>query len=230
MHKIFVIISIISLFLFAHVNTYAVAPVDVSDKTATKPGTLLRENLKGTLTSLSSTLAPTQLVLTISAKKGNGLQAIVNITNTTKIIRKYNGTASLSELNMNDTLSITGKWSDRNKTFFDARVIKDKSIQKRNGVFFGIIKSADTTAKIKTLTVMTEKRGEQKITVLTDTIIVNRKMEDINFTELKAGHKIRIKGLWNNKTNTVTETEQIKDFSLPEKDDWSLTPTPTKMP
>ncbi len=210
--------------------TYAVAPVDVSDKTATKPGILLRANLNGTLASLSSTLAPTQLVLNVSSGKDNGMQVIVNVASTTKIIRKYNGTASLSELNMNDTLLISGKWSDQNKTFFDANVIKDKSIQKRNGVFFGIIKSSDSTTKTKTLTVATEKRGSQKITVSAETIIVNRKMEDINFTELKAGHKIRIKGLWNNKTNTITETEQIKDFSLPEKDDLLSTPTPTNIP
>jgi len=39
------------------------------------------------------------------------------------------------------------------------------------------------------------------------------------------GHRIRVKGLWNNKNSTVTEVSHVKDFDLPVRPIGTVAPT-----
>lgn len=58
-------------------------------------------------------------------------------------------------------------------------------------------------------------QGSQTVTVTSSTKFVNRKVETIIQSDIAVGHRIRVKGLWNNKTNIISEVTHVKDFSLP---------------
>jgi len=124
--------------------------------------------------------------------------------------RRFGGKSSLAEISTNDKLNILGKWNNEEKTEIKAANIRDLSIQKRFATFFGEVKSVSG----QTLVVTTAKKGEQIITIGDSTKLVNRKMETITFADILAGHRIRIKGLWDRANNTVTEVKQIKDFTF----------------
>ena len=60
-----------------------------------------------------------------------------------------------------------------------------------------------------------EKRADQTVTVTSSTEFENRKGETITQTDVKVGHKVRVRGLWDRTLNTVTEVTNVKDFNLP---------------
>lgn len=166
---------------------------------------------------------------TLSAKKGNILTVTkddktytVTVDKKTQLRRRFWGKAALSEMQEKDTLNIIGKWTNAEKTKITARLVKDTSIQKRYGVFFGTIQSTTATG----LVMETEKRGTQTVTYSSTTRFLNRKSQIIKKDQIKSGDKVRIKGLWNNQANTITEVVQVKDFSLPVIPP-TLTPKPT---
>lgn len=158
--------------------------------------------LGGKIESISGT------VLTVS-KDGNTYT--VNTDGRTVSRRKFFGAAKLTEMQAGDMVNVHGKWADEAKKTIQVTLIRDLSIQKRRGVFFGTVDSVSGN----TIMLSTEKRGKQTVTITSATRLVNRKMQRIKVTDIAAGHRIRIKGLWDSANNTITEVVQIKDFSLP---------------
>jgi hypothetical protein len=138
----------------------------------------------------------------------------------TQLRRRFWGKANLDEFQINDRVDIVGKWTDENQTSVQAVIIRNLSIQKRYGVFFGKITSIEN----QQIVIETVKRGSLTVVVIDSTKLVNRKMEELKLTDLAVGHYLRVKGLWNNQANTLTEVTQIKDFSLP------ILPKPTRGP
>ena len=65
----------------------------------------------------------------------------VNITDKTQILRKFGGKSSLSEYSVGDEVVVFGKFTDDTKLTIDAKTIKNNSIQKRWGAFFGKVTS-----------------------------------------------------------------------------------------
>lgn len=166
---------------------------------------------KGTVTVISgSTLTVTK----------EGITYTVSTDANTIFRRRFGGKSQLSEITVNDTVNILGKWQNEEKTQILATHIRDLSIQKRHATFFGIVKTkTDTTLVLTTVT-----RGEQTITITTSTKLVNRKMEEIKMADIQIGHRVRVKGIWDLTSKSVTETTQIKDFSIPAQ------PSPTATP
>jgi hypothetical protein len=150
--------------------------------------------------------APTTLTVTKEGKTYT-----VNVSATTQIRRRFGGKGTLADLQINDSLDVVGKWTDETQTTIDAKVIRDESVQKRLAVFIGKVKSISGS----TIVIDSVARGTQTITVATTTKIVSRKETGIALTDIKEGHVIRVKGLWNNQLNTVSEVTHIKDYSLP---------------
>ena len=149
----------------------------------------------------------------------DGTTYTIMITSTTRLVRKYGAKADLSEFRTGDIVSVVGKFTDEAKTTIEARIVRNLTIQKRWGVFFGTVATADG---MNQLTMTTAKRGAQAVIVDGNTKLVNRKMEVIGLTQILVGHKIRVKGVWDNQSNTIRETDQIKDYSIPARS----TPTP----
>lgn len=132
---------------------------------------------------------------------------------TTKFVRRFGGTSTLSELTVGDSLEIVGRWTDDTKTAVEACIVRDLSIQKKRGTFVGDVVSISDTGFV--MTTVSESRQNQTVTVGSATKIVNRKEVAITLSDIKVGHRIRVKGLWNKTNNTVTEVTHVKDYSLP---------------
>lgn len=139
---------------------------------------------------------------------------------TTKIVRRFGGESSLSELTIGDQLGVVGRFTDDTKTTITACVIRDLSIQKRFGTFVGDVKS------LSPLVITTIARDDQTVTIAATTKLVNRRGSAITQADILVGHRVLVRGLWNRVNNTITETTVIRDYSLPVK----TAPTPTTTP
>lgn len=163
----------------------------------------------GTLKSKTGDSIPATLMVT-----KDGKDYTVNIDASTQLRRRFWGKATLVEFAVGDTINVIGQWANDDHTTVNAKLVRDASIQKRFGVFFGTISSGGGTS---TLVVDTIRRGAQTVTVGSATKLVNRRGENILVTDLKNGDRIRVRGLWDSKANTITEVATIKDYNLPTK-------------
>jgi hypothetical protein len=200
---------------------------ELEDKIATRVGTInkfinSRANINNAkVTNISGS------VLTVIDKDGKTIT--VNTDANSRLRRRFFGSSNISEISVNDILNIFGKWTDDTHTIVQAQQIRDLSIQKRFGVFVGDV----TAINGNTITLKSINRGTQAVTVSSTTKFIDRKEKTIVQTDVVVGHRIRVKGMWNNASNTITEVKQLKDFSLPIKIAVSPTsivvvsPTPT---
>lgn len=154
--------------------------------------------------------------LTVSGNDGKTYE--VFITEKTKIKRRYWGNSEIDEFSVGNQVNIVGKWKNDEQTQIDAILVRNASIQKRHGVFIGTISSKGDSSFV----VDPIKRENQTVFFDSNTKLVNRKEESISYSDLAVNHRVRIKGLWDQSANTVTEVTHIKDFSLPV----ITTPTP----
>ena len=145
--------------------------------------------------------------LTVEVK---GKSYMVTVTSQTKFRRHFWGKSSLDEVSVGDVVNVFGKWANEEKTQITASMIRNLSVQKKNGVFFGeVVSISGNTFVIKTI-----KRENQTVTI-GSAKLVNRKQETITKADILVGHRIRVKGLWDKTAKTITEVVQIKDFSIP---------------
>ncbi len=158
----------------------------------------------GDLTAINGT------TLTVSK---DGKTYSVNTDSKTQFRRHFWGKSSLSEFSVGDKVNVIGRFTDDAKTTIQAVLVRDISIQKRNGVFFGAV----ATISGNTIVLNSKHRGVQTVTVSSSTKFVNRKGEAISLSDIKAGDQIRVKGVWDKTANTITEVLTVKDFSLPAK-------------
>ena len=151
----------------------------------------------------------------------DGKTYTVNTDGTTLFKRHFWGKSSLSEISVGDTVNVHGKFTDDAQTTILAKLVRDVSIQKRFGVFFGdILSISGNSIVIKSI-----NRGNQTVTVSSTTKIVNRREQTIAQTDLQVGHRVRVRGMWDKASKTITEVSHIKDFSLPVQS-VSSSPTP----
>jgi len=145
----------------------------------------------------------------------------VNISEKTQLRRRFWGKSSLKEFAVGDEVNVIGRFLDEEKTIIDAVLIRNHSIQRRWGVFFGKVLLNEGNV----LTIETINRGELKVYVGNTVKLVNRRGETIGLGDIQVGHRIRVKGVWDRDLKEIRETEEIKDFSLPPLPTKSLTPT-----
>lgn len=165
-----------------------------------------------------------------------GKYVTVNITDKTQLRRNYWGKSELSEMSVGNKVDVIGKWTDNTKTAVNAVLIRNKSIQKRYGVFFGTIKSVNSNGFVLT----TIHREDQTVTFDADSKLMNRRGESITKSDFVAGQRVRVRGLWDKTAKTITEVTEIKNFSLPPKSSGdpdkspkpkkTFTPTPSMVP
>jgi hypothetical protein len=84
-----------------------------------------RHTVDGVLETMSGTTPATLTVQTAS-----GTTVTVTVPATTKFVRRYNGHSSLDELTAGDRITADGSFERGSTTTFDARRIKDWSIQR----------------------------------------------------------------------------------------------------
>jgi sRNA-binding protein len=158
----------------------------------------------GTITAKSDT--------TLTIEK-DGKSYTVHVSDNTQLRRRFWGKSSTAEFSVGNTVNVYGAWTDDTQTAINARLIRNISIQKRFAVFVGEVKSLLSGGWV--MSTASEKRPDQTVTVSAETKFENRKGETIGQADVQVGHKVRVKGLWDSSSNTVTEVVQVKDFSLP---------------
>lgn len=149
----------------------------------------------------------------------DGKTYTVNVLSSTKFRRHFWGESSFSELAINNHVNIWGKWTDTAHTAIDARLVRNTSVQKIRGVFFGTMKSKSSNSFV----INSIYRGDQTVNFDSNTKFVNRKEQTMNFSDIQTGDRIRVKGVWDKSSGTISEVTQVKDYSNPA----IVTPTPT---
>jgi len=135
----------------------------------------------------------------------------VIIDSKTKFRKKFWGNSSLEEVSINDLVNVVGRWQNEEKTQIKAVIIRNISVQKRYGVFFGVVTSVTESGFV----IQSAQRGNLIVSVSGTTNIVNRVMSVIPISNIKLGHRVRVKGTWDNLNSTISNTIQVKDFSIP---------------
>ena len=182
------------------------------EKQGSRPAVLNKIfNLKGRAAIGTGKLtAKTDTTLTVE-KDGKSFTVIID--NKTQFRRRFWGKATLAEMSVGDTINVVGLWADDAHTTITAKLIRDISIQKRFGVFFGEVKSLLSNGWV--MTTVSNKRADQTVTVDSSTKFTDRKGETITQSKITVGQRVRVKGLWNSNDNTVTEVTEVKDFAIP---------------
>jgi len=153
----------------------------------------------------------------------DGKTYTVNTDTKTKFRRHFWGKSDVAEFSVGNLVNIWGTWADETQTTINAMMIRNLSIMKRHGVFFGTIKTVGDNSFVMT----SINRGDQTVTVATTTKYLNRRQQALTFADLQVGHRVRLRGLWDKSQNTITEVVQVKDFSLPTPTGAATTISPT---
>ncbi|MBI5019029.1 hypothetical protein HZB58_02040 [Candidatus Gottesmanbacteria bacterium] len=169
--------------------------------------------------------AKTDTTLTIEK---DGKTYTVNFDSKTQLRRRFWGKSTLDEFSVGNIVNVIGRWTDDTHTAINARLVRNISIQKRFGVFFGEVKSILGTGWV--MSTKSENRADQTVTVSSETKFENRRGETMTQAEVQVGHKVRVRGLWDRTLNTVTEVTNVKDFSLPQVPEATVTATVTVTP
>lgn len=179
----------------------------------------------GVTISGAKVTAKTDTTLTIEK---DGKTYTVNFDSKTQLRRRFWGKSTLDEFSVGNIVNVIGRWTDDTHTAINARLVRNISIQKRFGVFFGEVKSLLGTGWV--MSTKSENRADQTVTVSSETKFENRRGETITQAEVQVGHKVRVRGLWDRTLNTVTEVTNVKDFSLPQVPEATVTATVTVTP
>jgi hypothetical protein len=142
---------------------------------------------------------------------------IVKITDKTRLIRRWGGKSNLDEFAVGDEVNVIGKWSDEQKTTIEAISIRNLSIRKRFGAFFGTL----TEKQDNYFVIATINRGNQKVYFSNTTKFLDHKKNPINYSDLKIGDRLKVKGVWDKVLNEIKETQEIRVFPR------VVQPTPT---
>lgn len=139
----------------------------------------------------------------------NGASYTVNTDSNTKFMRHFWGTSSFGETAVGNRVNVWGAFTS--DTTVQARMIRNLSIQKRSGVFFGTVQSKGSD----NLVISTVIRGNQTVSVSSSAKIINRNGETLTFSQISVNNRVRIRGVWDKSNSTITEVTEVKDFSLP---------------
>lgn len=200
-------LGLLTLFLVVAVPSFAVESTRSGVKAEIKD---LRVTMKNKAARISGAVVSSVGTNTLSVTK-EGKNLTVDISANTQLRRKFWGKATLSEFAVGDQVNIIGMWKDEGQSEITARLVRDVSIQKRHGVFFGTVTAVNSAGwQMEAL-----NRGNQTVNVGTETKFTDRKEQTINQTDIKVGNKVRVRGLWDSKANTISEVITVKDYSIP---------------
>lgn len=192
---------------------------EVQEKAASRPG-LLKKFFERAAIGTGKVTAVSGATLTVE-KDGKSYTVVTD--EKTQFRRRFWGKGALAEIAVGHTVNVIGQWADDAKTTINARLVRDTSIQKRLGVFFGNVLTVASDGW--TMTTIGKKRDDQTVKVSATTKFVNRKGEAMTQAGVVVGHRVRVRGLWDRTANTITEVTEVKDFTLP-----VIAPTATPTP
>ncbi len=160
-----------------------------------------RTNLRGTLDSVGSNS------LTVKSWGGNWT---VNLVSTTKLVRRFGGSSSLSEFQKGDVVEVQGRAETNAVWTINAEGVKDFSIQMKGANFSGTISNLSGGS----FSLATKERGTVQVTFKADArVMVNGKAGVA--ADLANGMQAMVSGVWDRKQSTVlAEKVQAKTPGL----------------
>jgi len=171
-------------------------PVLASDSATT--------TVTGTLTAISGNTLPAILTVTAGATTYT-----VEVSTTTKIIRKYGGTSDLGEFLVGDTVEVKGVLSNDVANTLTATRLKNKSIQRNGGTFKGVV--VMTFCDSNYFTYKPDNRDQQTV-YFTASTKFTRGGEKIDCAGLVAGERTKVIGLWRPASNRIDANRVIVDM------------------
>lgn len=151
----------------------------------------------------------------------NGTSITVDFNSGTHFRRRFWGVSNLSEISVGDKVDIVGRYMNNDKTTITAVLIRDLSVQRLMGVFFGDVQSLTNGGFVMT----TIHRVNETVTSGAAKII-DRGGNTLVATQIQVGDRVRVRGTWDNTDNTITSVTEIKDFSVPAVPSFFASPTP----
>jgi RNase P/RNase MRP subunit p29 len=106
---------------------------------------------------------------------------------------------TLGEIIVNDELMVNGTVSSSTGTAITAKMIRNNSLQARNGTFEGTVSNLTATG----FTVATKNRKDQTITVNASTTF-SKEGKTAAMTDLTNGSRVVVKGVWDRANSIVT--------------------------
>lgn len=153
-------------------------------------------SLFAALTAMSGTEPP--LTLTVAA---SGETYTVNVTTSTKLVRRFGAKTTFSEFVIGDILEIEGTISiGTTQNTIDAKKIKNLSIQRKGGTMNGKIVS--TNCAENTLIFDPDKYTNQTVIISPATKFIRAGVE-ITCAGLNAGERATVIGLWRPSINRI---------------------------
>lgn len=146
----------------------------------------------------------------LTVKGEDGKDYTLNISSGTKLVRRFGGKSEAAEFSVGNKVNAFGEFANEEKTVINAKLIRNVSIQKKWGVFFGKVTSIGDASFV----IESSNRGTQTVFV-EGAKLENRKEEGIVYSDIKVEHRVRVKGMWDRSSNEITEVKEIKDFSIP---------------
>ncbi len=144
--------------------------------------------------------------LQVKDSQGNSYQ--IKFSEGTKFVRRFGGVSNINEFKIGNKVVVFGQYTDEAKMIIEARLIRNLSIQKRWGVFFGeVVSKADLSFVIKTIS-----RGELTVYISASTKLLSHDKKEINFSDLKIGDRVRVKGVWDKDLKEIREVDEIRVF------------------
>ena len=146
------------------------------------------------VTGISGTTINAETVIS-----GSSIAWVVDASATPKVIRRYGGNSSVSEIQIGDIISFGGSLSGAGAWNVKATSLKDWSIQVKNSSFSGSITSISGSSFVLDI------GNGKSVTINTDANTKIMKADQgIAFSSLVVGDKIsKTEGLYNNNTNTL---------------------------
>lgn len=156
----------------------------------------------GTITSIGSNA--------MTIKGEDGKEYTLNINSATKLVRRFGGKSEVAEFSVGNKVNAFGEFANEEQTVINAKLIRNVSIQKKFGVFFGKVTSIGETSFV----IESSNRGTLTV-FIEGAKFEQRDEKDMVYGDIKVDHRVRVKGMWDKSTSQITEVKEVKDFSIP---------------
>ncbi len=147
---------------------------------------------------------------TLTVTGDDGKSYVLNINSETKLVRRFGGLSTISEFNVGNKINAFGVFTSEDETTVDVKMIRNLSIQKKWGVFFGTVKSKGDAS----FTLESSNRGTQTVYV-EGAEFKNRREEEMVYADVQVDQRVRVKGMWDRSSNEITDVDEVKNFSVP---------------
>lgn len=118
-----------------------------------------------------------------------------------KLVRRFGATLQLSDIQVGDTLAVTGNLSG---SVITAKTIRDISLQARFGAFVGTVSAIGSG----NFTLQSKRRGSQTIN-LTSTTIIKLGSQTASSSALAVGETVTVFGVWDRTNSNVTASRVV---------------------